>query len=216
MDEKNMNIGSVKFHLANVFSLTLITGFFTFLLLFVYYLTYVPINPLKDVEELLGADKEKYTIQQQNIRITDLNSLPLRKRAQILTYFKTSEIPQFLITDKDSNKEIMKVYLVSSGGFGGAVESLVMTDGQSIIAHEILDASTETAGLGRRVTERQFKNQFIGKNLEQLPNNRNEWILKNVDMISGATFSSSAVVNNLKKALNLFSINMSQNGGTNG
>ncbi|MGL4388669.1 MAG: hypothetical protein ACRCTJ_04680 [Brevinema sp.] len=37
-----------------------------------------------------------------------------------------------------------------------------------------------------------------------------------MDMISGATFSSSAVVSNLKKAVNLFSVETSNKGATNG
>ncbi|MGL4388342.1 MAG: hypothetical protein ACRCTJ_02995, partial [Brevinema sp.] len=163
MSDHTVEIGSAQFHITNVFFLTLITGFFTFLLLFVYYLTYVPENPLKDVEALLGTNNSQYIITQKNIKISDLNSLPIRQRSQMVTYFKTSEIPQFLIQDKNSSKIVMKAYLISSGGFGGAIQSLVLTDGQKIIAHEILNASTETAGLGQRVAETQFKNQFIGK-----------------------------------------------------
>ncbi|MGL4394682.1 MAG: FMN-binding protein [Brevinema sp.] len=216
MAEQNIKIGSTKFHLTNVLCLTLIAGFFTFSLLFVYYLTYVPENPLKDVEALLGETQSQYIIEQQNTHITDLDVLPIRKRSDLVTYFKTSEIPTFLIKDKDSSELLMKAYLLSSGGFGGAVKSLILTDGEKIIAHEVLDAATETAGLGQRVTETQFKAQFVNKTRDELPNDRTDWMPKSMDMISGATFSSTAVVNNLKKALNLYPVQSLKKGGQNG
>lgn len=211
MPGKNtMKIGSIAFHITNIMSLSFITALMTFLLLFIYYLTYEPKNPLQEVEELLG-NKNQYIIVQNTIKISDLANLSVRDKARMTTYFQTDKITQFLIKDKSTSKIIMKVFSVSSGGFAGAVHSLVATDGQKIIAQRVIDASTETAGLGRRITETRFQEQFDGKQLKDLPENRTDWEINGLDMISGATFSSMAVVNNLKKSIDLFKVQGGQN-----
>ncbi|MGL5956091.1 MAG: FMN-binding protein, partial [Brevinema sp.] len=168
--------------------------------------TYEPPNPLKDVQTMLGRNAEKYNIVQKNLTTSDLNHLDNNDQAQLGKYFTGAEILRFYVTDKETEEPVMTVVSISSGGFGGPVRTLVGTDGETVKAISVIDVSTETAGLGQRVSERGFQNQFIGRTRETLPMDRSEWEGQNIDMISGATFSSSSVVNNIVKAFDLYKV----------
>ncbi|SFB89303.1 FMN-binding domain-containing protein [Brevinema andersonii] len=193
MSEKNIVIGSPKFHLQNVLSLTLITGLMTFSLLFVYYFTYQEPNPLLDIQEMLGKKAQEYNIIQEEM---DLDGEPNIYWSVVST----------------NEQEIMRVFRVSSGGFGGPVVALVGTDGQQVLAIKVLDASSETAGLGQKVTEQGFQRQFLGLKIDQLPIDRTDWGSKNLDMISGATFSSSALVKDINEAFVMYDLSKKAEG----
>lgn len=193
MSEKNIVIGSPKFHLQNVLSLTLITGLMTFSLLFVYYLTYREPNPLLDVQEMLGKKAQEYSILQKEVDLDGETNI----------YWSVVDANQ---------QEIMRVFKVSSGGFGGPITALVGTDGQRVLGIKVLDASSETAGLGQRVTEQGFQRQFLGLMVTQLPIDRTDWASKNLDMVSGATFSSSALVNDINEAFVMYDLSKKAEG----
>ena len=76
----------------------------------------------------------------------------------------------------------------SSKGFGGSVAVKLVLDGETIQEIEIGDADfNETEGYGKKALEDSFSSQFIGMKppLE----------LSDIDAISGATVTSTAVVN---------------------
>lgn len=193
MSEKNIVIGSPKFHLQNVLSLTLITGLMTFSLLFVYYFTYQEPNPLLDVQEMLGKKAQEYSIIQKEVD-------------------SDGETNIYWAVVDENQQEVMRVFKVSSGGFGGPIVALVGTDGQQILGIKVLDASAETAGLGQRVTEQGFQRQFLGLMINQLPTDRTDWVSKNLDMISGATFSSSALVKDINEAFVMYDLSKKAEG----
>lgn len=196
MSEKNIVIGSPKFHLQNVLSLTLITGLMTFSLLFVYYFTYQEPNPLLDVQEMLGKNAQQYIVEQQDMYLD-----PEKHHEYIFWSVKEAD-----------GQEVMRVFKVSSGGFGGPVVALVGTDGQQVLGIKVLDASSETAGLGQKVTEQGFQRQFLGLKIDQLPIDRTDWASKNLDMISGATFSSSALVKDINEAFVMYDLSKKAEG----
>lgn len=193
MSEKNIVIGSPKFHLQNVLSLTLITGLMTFSLLFVYYFTYQEPNPLLDVQEMLGKKAQEYNIIQKEVD-------------------SDGETNIYWAVVDENQQEVMRVFKVSSGGFGGPIVALVGTDGQQVLGIKVLDASAETAGLGQRVTEQGFQRQFLGLMINQLPTDRTDWVSKNLDMISGATFSSSALVKDINEAFVMYDLSKKAEG----
>lgn len=203
---KDAPIGSPAFHIYNVLYLTIFTGIMTFGMLFVYYIAYVPPNPKADVEAMLGASASAYEITQNNLTLDALSSVEESERDLIESYFeRASEIQRFYVTDKATGEPVMTVFSVASGGFGGPVRSMVGTDGTKVLSLKVLNVSAETAGLGQRVAEAKFQRQFLNKTIEDLPNDRSEWG-KGLDMISGATFSSTTLVNNIKKAFDLYAV----------
>lgn len=88
-------------------------------------------------------------------------------------------------------------------GFGGNIEVMVgiEPDG-SIYGVEILDHK-ETPGLGAKIGEAHFKNQFKGRSLFNT-----KWQVKkdggDIDQITGATISPRGITKALKNALELY------------
>lgn len=80
-------------------------------------------------------------------------------------------------------------------GYDGPIELLtgINMDGE-VTGIEIL-SQTETPGLGDRITTDDFKDQFIGQSSESEVG---------VDVLSGATVSSNAVVNGVNAATDVF------------
>ena len=83
--------------------------------------------------------------------------------------------------------------LVLSPGFGGDVQLMVaMSADKTIIGVKIVSLS-ETPGLGTRVDDAEYLAQYAGKGADLSASD--------VDMISGATKSSKAVLNGVMDAL---------------
>lgn len=82
------------------------------------------------------------------------------------------------------------VYKATSQGYGGPVSILIGLDSQgTYIGFEVIDCSSETKGIGDRILDESFKNTIIGTEIGQ-----------SIDTISGATYSSTAVVENIQQA----------------
>ena len=79
-------------------------------------------------------------------------------------------------------------------GYGGPIEIVLGVDNGGAITGMSVGGSSfaETAGLGTRTKEPDFTNQFVG--LTQAPE-----LGKNIDSISGATISSTAVTSGAKR-----------------
>lgn len=189
--QSDSKVGSPSFHLKNILSLTLITTITTFALLYIYYATYVPPNPMQDVQNMLGKAAANYQIESKSFPAGSPVENPLSQNYWIV---------------RDGETELMRVFKVNAGGFGGAVVTIVGVDGENVRAISVLDASGETAGLGQRITEQKFQRQFIGRARIEIPANRTEWGPNKLDMVSSATFSSSAVARNITQAFNLYRI----------
>ena len=188
-------VGSVAFHLRNVLSLVVITTVVTFCLLYVYYITYVPPNPVADIQKMLGKASADYRI----------DSTPFAAEAGV-----ENVISQTYWTVFDGDTELMRVFKVNAGGFGGPVVAIIGIDGDTVTALNVLDASGETAGLGQRVTEQKFQRQFLGKLRNQIPTGRTEWTPNGLDMIASASFSSGAVTRNIAQAFLLYRLSLDQ------
>ena len=91
------------------------------------------------------------------------------------------------VTVKDSK------YSASADGFGGPVKvTLALDEANTVTAIEIGDDKfAETPGLGAKAQEEPFLSQFVGKTLPIT--------MEDIDAISGATITSTAVVTAIDK-----------------
>ena len=93
--------------------------------------------------------------------------------------------------------------MVGTEGYAGNIEIMVgvKPDG-TVNGIEIL-SQAETPGLGARITEPKFKDQFRGKNLQNA-----DWKVKkdggDFDQITGATISPRAVVKAIRMGLEFY------------
>lgn len=106
---------------------------------------------------------------------------------------------------KDASGEVIGyVFTSSAKGYGGDVKIMVGVDGDGkIIGFEILDCSNETPGLGQNSKKPEFKERFIGKS-GTLEVNKNSNDGQNVQAITAATITSTAVVKAVNAAMDAF------------
>ena len=92
------------------------------------------------------------------------------------------------------------VYKCSVTGYGGSSTPIVYLialdkDG-TYKGYEVIDCSGETSGFGSQVADQPFKESIVGKNIGD-----------SIDTISGATISSSAVVDGIQQATEHYNAN---------
>lgn len=93
---------------------------------------------------------------------------------------------------------------VSAQGYAGNIAVMVGIDASDAIhAVEVLPTHKETPGLGARITEDFFKNQFNGLSISET-----KWAVKkdmgDIDQITAATISSRAVVEAIKNGVDVY------------
>ena len=81
------------------------------------------------------------------------------------------------------------LFQVASNGYKGPIQFVIGIDNNSTIVGYDVISNTETSGIGTRVAEDAFKNTVIGKTTGDT-----------IDTLSGATISSTAVVNGIDAA----------------
>lgn len=99
----------------------------------------------------------------------------------------------------DSNKNLLgRIYHIIQAGYGGPIVIKVGFDTEGKVKGVRILEQTETPGLGAKITEKKFLDQFAGKS-------GNELYLKKynkegkIDAITGATISSKAVSDGIIK-----------------
>lgn len=97
------------------------------------------------------------------------------------------------------------VNVTSSEGYGGTIQiSVGISADGTVCGIEMLDIS-ETAGLGMKAKEAEFKDQFKDKNVEKFTYTKTgEEGDDKIDAISGATITTNAVTNAVDSALVYF------------
>ena len=118
---------------------------------------------------------------------------------------KKGEDVKILFYRGRKNGEIAGVAFKTSSklGYSGLIDVMTGVDPYgTVIAIEIL-SHTETPGLGDKIEDDRFKDQYKGKNLGNAA-----WLVKkdggDFDQITGATISPRAVTDAIKKGLDLF------------
>lgn len=106
----------------------------------------------------------------------------------------------------DGNGGILGVVMnVTTSGYGGEINfSMGIQKDGTVNGVEILSIS-ETAGLGMRATEEEFRGQFAGKNVESFIVTKAGASAENeIDAISGATITSNGMVNGVNAGICYF------------
>jgi electron transport complex protein RnfG len=95
----------------------------------------------------------------------------------------------------EQDQVIGYAFVGEANGYGGVIRVLVGVDEASdqILNIKVLE-HTETPGLGSRIEDESFRNRFVGKTIED-PIAINQ----DIDNISGATVSSRAVADAVRK-----------------
>lgn len=115
---------------------------------------------------------------------------------QLIPDLESFEIFTSEITDADelyivqSENEKNYCVLVSPSGFGGDIEMIVAISADLRVKGVKVLSHTETAGVGTRITDDSFLSSFIGSNSSD-----------GIDVLSGATVSSTAVKKGVSVAL---------------
>lgn len=91
----------------------------------------------------------------------------------------------------------------SHEGYGGEIEIMVgVSPHGTILGVEILN-HLETPGLGAKIVQKAFRQQFVGRDLENT-----KWAVRrdggDIDQITGATVSPRAVVKAIQKGLEIY------------
>lgn len=151
-------------------------------ILYIFNIPYDPDGSLTDIQKIFNT----------HISNQDLNILKLYK-------------------GKSSDDEILGyAFPIEGNGLWGKIEGYIALseDNKKIIGIEFTSHS-ETPGLGGRISEDWFKEQFRNVNINNFP----DYILMNtsdmqIDAISGATQTSKAVESMINQNLSLFFNNM--------
>lgn len=118
----------------------------------------------------------------------------------------TDDIAEAAVGVSDSGETVgYVVNVISHSGYGGDIQISVgiLSDG-TVSGIEMLDIS-ETAGLGMKANEAEFKDQFKDKNVEKFAYTKSgESGDDKIDAISGATITTSAVTDAVNSALVYF------------
>ena len=90
-------------------------------------------------------------------------------------------------------------YVISAGGrgYGGTVTAVVAFSDDGTILNVVIDSSTETPGMGSKVSDDAFLSNFIGKGAEVME-------LSDIDAVTGATISSKAALKAVDLAIEAF------------
>ena len=101
-----------------------------------------------------------------------------------------SDLVYYEILDK-AGKLIGIAFKAEAKGYASVIETLVGMDKTGDIREIRILSQNETPGLGSRVTEEDFTSRFQGRRVSEL---------EEVDAITGATISSRAVIDSVKKS----------------
>lgn len=117
--------------------------------------------------------------------------------------YNDKEYIYYTALSKTGNK-IGYIFTTSSPGYKGDIPVMVGINADGAIeAVEVLDASSETPGLGQKTAEDSFTGQFYGKSGPFLIVKSNA-ASNEIQAISGATISSRAVTNAVNTATELY------------
>lgn len=183
---------------AILFVITLVAGF---ILGGVYDITK---GPIKEQEEAAKQEAYKQVFSDaQAFEATEGVNAEAAQKAVVESGDTATTINEVLAAVDADKKVIGYVFSVTNPeGYGGDIQlSVGIKNDGTVNGYEVLSIS-ETAGLGMKATESEFKDQFKGKKAEKLE------VVKTgakeeqqIDAISGATITSTAVTKEINACL---------------
>lgn len=188
----------------NTLILTAITLVSGFLLGLVYEVTKAPIAAAKEKEKQEAYEK----VLEDADSFESYDSFDEAEAADVLKEagYESDDISEVAVALDGSGKEMGYVVTVTSHeGYGGDIKLSVgiLSDG-TVKGIEMLDIS-ETAGLGMKAKESEFKDQFKDKQVAKFSYTKTgEDGDDKIDALSGATITTNAVTNAVDSALVYF------------
>lgn len=121
---------------------------------------------------------------------------------KVILSTEEGEVPVFYLKDVSGEITGLAIEAPGHGGYGGDIMLMVGVDlaKDKVLGMEIIQHS-ETPGLGARVDEAAFRNQFKG--LEVAVPAKLKSVGGSIDAISGATHSSHAAVDGANRILGI-------------
>lgn len=156
---------------------------------YVYQITKEPIAKAKD-QKTLDAISEV---------VGDFDNNPFAEKTTVVSPNGKYELELFPARQNGIITSVA-IKTFSDNGFGGKIELIIgmLMDG-TITGYKVIEQK-ETPGLGTKIAEKKFADQFIGLNSYihkiKLKKDGGE-----IDAVTGATISSKAVIDAVKKAI---------------
>lgn len=133
-------------------------------------------------------------------------SMSLLVTAESFTEHKTTDFEYY--TAETDGETVAYIFTVTEKGYGGEVSVMtaVLPD-RTVAGVSILDVSNETPGLGQNAAKKEFYSQFTGlKGGISLLKNGASSEENEVDAVTGATVTSTAVTRAVNKALDNYEV----------
>ncbi len=129
---------------------------------------------------------------------------PIKDRVVMEVPSKEGEEPQSrnIFLARKGDRLVSVAYGTSAQGYHGVIEVMVGISMEGTLTGVSVMTHTETPGLGARVVESEFTNQFEGLGLSPKLQISGEGGV--IDSVSGATISSKGVIKAVRRALELF------------
>ena len=193
----------MKKGIKNVLCLTIITLVAGFALGYVYDVTK---EPIRIMEEKTKNDAYKKvfetasSFEEVQLNIDDINQSI--EAASIESVICDGALRAF---DESGSPVGYVINVTSMAGYGGDISiSVGIADSGEVLGVEILSIS-ETAGLGMKAKEDDFRNQFKNKNVAKFSYTKAEPTAEfEIEALSGATITTKAVTNAVNAAICTF------------
>jgi len=104
-------------------------------------------------------------------------------------------------TAKANGKVVAYIIPYETKGYGGKIKLLVAVSPENTVLGYDVSSHNETPGLGDGVTKDAFKNMFKDKAIDHLKVTKDPSDKEDIQALTGATISSRAVTDGIKKAV---------------
>ena len=188
----------------NIVVITAITIVAGLLLGYVYDVTKAPIAEMEAATKK-AAYQSVFTSGQTFDPISESEVAELNDYL-LSSGFESDTLTEALLAKDASGNELGYVFGVTTHeGYGGDISmSMGVSNDGTFLGYEILSIS-ETAGLGMNADTDEFKNQYANKNVSRFSYTKTGKSADyEIDAISGATITTSAVTNAVNAALACF------------
>ena len=144
-------------------------------------------------------------VQEPSIKavLSDYDNDPVKDRMQ-LNLGEDQEgnpVEKVVFPAKKDGKTFEVAYSAAAKGYHGPIEVMVGVDPEGTLTGISIMTHSETPGLGARIVEPKFTEQFAGLDLEETKLSAEGG---KVDAVSGATFSTLGVITAVDDALEQF------------
>ena len=135
-------------------------------------------------------------IEQQAAAAADAARAVVLPSADSFTQVTVDEMPEGGVDIYEANNGTGYVVTAQSKGYGGMLKVMVGIDSNGLISGTEVLENNETQGLGSKVSEHAFMDQYIGK----------DSTLEGIETISGTTISSNAFSKAVQNAYQVYGV----------